>query len=330
MTGAAGFIGSTVASTFSKMGHSVVGVDSLSPYYSVSLKEARKLSLLDPQQIELKVIDLSDEKNVELLFSQGNFDAVIHLAAQPGVRVPLENWNWYKRDNLEAFSNVLLAAAKYSVPDFLYASSSSVYGNNHQGNPLSEKRNVPTPVSFYGATKLANEILAESCSGQVKMRTRGLRFFTVYGPWGRPDMVYFRMVSSALNQKPFDFFGEGNISRDFTFIDDVTSSISDLAFELATHEKGFNDVVNLGGGQPISINACLSIVEEILECKVPFNRLSADKRDVDSTNADFTYLKSLIGKFPTTSATIGFSKFIDWAKSPVANRNLASWVKSVG
>lgn len=188
------------------LGHSVLGVDSLSPYYSVELKQLRKLALLDPMEVEFRELDLSDDIAVKQLFSQDRFDSVIHLAAQPGVRVPLDKWSWYKRDNVDAFSNLLLASVESEVDSFVYASSSSVYGNGHQGKPLIEKSTVPEPVSFYGATKLTNEILAQSCSKQTKIKTRGLRFFTAYGPWGRPDMVYFRMVSSALNQIPFNFW----------------------------------------------------------------------------------------------------------------------------
>lgn len=329
VTGAAGFIGSSVASSLHKLGHSVLGVDSLSPYYSTNLKELRKSELLVSEGAYFKVIELSDDKAVQNLFEEEQFNAVVHLAAQPGVRIPIEKWSWYKRDNLDAFSSILLAASKNNVSDFLYASSSSVYGNGHDGRPLNEKSTIPRPVSFYGSTKLANEILAESCSRQVNMRTRGLRFFTVYGPWGRPDMVYFRMVSSALSQTPFNFYGKGNVSRDFTFIDDVTSSVVDLLSELSSHRKNFSDVVNVGGGKPISINDCLTIIEQLIECDVPFHRLSADHRDVDSTNADFAYLKSLIGSFPTTSANFGFGKFITWAKKPEIRKSLTSWIKSV-
>jgi UDP-glucuronate 4-epimerase len=329
VTGAAGFIGSYVASSLHKLGHSVLAVDSLSPYYSINLKQLRKSRLVVSEGVEFKVVELSDDKAVQSLFSEEQFDVVVHLAAQPGVRIPIEKWSWYKRDNLDAFSSILLAASKNNVSDFLYASSSSVYGNGHNGNPLNEKSSTPSPVSFYGSTKLTNEILAEACSRQMNIRTRGLRFFTVYGPWGRPDMVYFRMVSSALNQIPFNFYGNGNVSRDFTFIDDVTSSVVDLMSELSSHKKNFSDVVNVGGGKPISISSCLAIIEELMGCDVPFDRLSADYRDVDSTNADFTYLKSLIGSSPTTSTNIGFSKFITWAQNPEIAESLAAWIKSV-
>jgi UDP-glucuronate 4-epimerase len=329
VTGAAGFIGSSIASRLHKLGHRVLGVDSFSSYYSVDLKQYRKAELLDAHEINFRRVDLSDDKAVQMLFSEDQFNVVIHLAAQPGVRVPLEKWGWYKRDNLDAFSSILLAASKNNVSNFLYASSSSVYGSGHHGRPLSEINTKPNPVSLYGATKLSNEILANSFSKQIKMRTRGLRLFTVYGPWGRPDMIYFRMVASAFSQTPFNFYGDGNVSRDFTFIEDVSSTIVDLMSELDTHEENFSDIVNVGGGKPISINMCLSLIEEIIGCKVPYNRLLADNRDVDSTNADFTYLNSLIGKFPTTSEKIGFSEFVNWAKSSKIVNNLAPWTESV-
>ena len=329
VTGAAGFIGSSVAALLSQQGHSVLGIDNFSSYYSIKLKIARKEALLDPNNLNLQSIDLSDVNEVRSLFSKESFDVVVHLAAQPGVRIPLNNWDWYKRDNLDAFSNVILSSAQHEVPSFIYASSSSVYGNGHNGAPLHELHTKAHPISFYGATKLSNEILAEACSKQTGIKTRGLRFFTVYGPWGRPDMVYFRMVTSALVNEPFQFFGHGTVSRDFTFIDDVTSSVSDLMFELTNRDKGTSDIVNVGGGMPISINECLEIIEGILGFKVPFIRVKADDRDVDSTNADFAYLKSLIGNFPKTTAKNGFERFINWATLQTIQSNLSSWVKSV-
>jgi UDP-glucuronate 4-epimerase len=329
VTGAVGFIGSSVASNLAQLGHSVLGVDNFSRYYSIELKNARKAALLDAYGVNLQNIDLSKPEALRSLFSKESFDVVLHLGAQAGVRVSVSNWDWYKRDNLDAFSNVLLSSVQHEVPNFIYASSSSVYGNGHNGAPLHELKTKAHPISFYGATKLSNEILAEACSKQTGIRTRGLRFFTVYGPWGRPDMVYFRMVTGALVDEPFQFFGDGAVIRDFTFIDDVTSSVSDLMLELTNRDKGTSDIVNVGGGMPISINECLEIIEGILGFKVPFIRVKTDDRDVDSTNADFTYLESLIGNFPKTTAKEGLERFINWATLPDIRSNLSSWVKSV-
>jgi len=328
VTGAAGFIGSAIAMNLQREGHEVTGIDSFSPYYSVDLKSLRKKELIDSQKVKFQMMDLSDKQKVEKLFSINRFDTVIHLAAQPGVRIRERNWDFYVRDNLEAFSNVLLAAVKHEVASLLYASSSSVYGNVTEES-FNEKRTVTRPVSFYGATKLTNEILACTCSMNSGLRTRGLRFFTVYGPWGRPDMVYFRMVNSALSGSPFNFYGTGDVRRDFTFIDDVSSSVSALSTELSHRNMHFSDVVNIGGGKPISINECLGIIEEITGSSIPYERKEADPRDVELTYADFTYLNKLTGSFPKISARTGFTNFVSWATRPDIQSQLAQWVDSV-
>lgn len=328
VTGAAGFIGSSIALHLHNLGNEVVGVDSFSPYYSVDLKLLRKQAIIDSNDIKFEKLDLSDKDEVNRLFSSNRFDSVIHLAAQPGVRLEVGDWNFYLRDNLEAFSNVLWATVKHEVPSLLYASSSSIYGNTPQTS-FSEKYTLPQPVSFYGATKLSNEILASASSANSGLKTRGLRFFTVYGPWGRPDMVYFRIISSALSRVPFKFFGTGKISRDFTFIDDVSSSVADLASDLHRRQPNFSDVVNIGGGKPISINECLNVIEELTGVKVPFQRRDADPRDVESTNADFTYLNHLTNNFPKTSAKQGFAEVVSWAMLPDIQPRMALWVDSV-
>jgi UDP-glucuronate 4-epimerase len=328
VTGAAGFIGSAVALCLKNNGHEVMGIDSFTPYYSGNLKLLRKSELIDSQGIKFAEIDLSNKIQVESLFAGNQFDTVIHLAAQPGVRVQRGNWYLYTRDNLEAFSNVLLASVKYQISNLLYASSSSVYGNAFE-TVFKEESTVTKPLSFYGATKLTNEILARACSADSGLKTRGLRFFTAYGPWGRPDMVYFRMVDSALSGSPFNFFGTGDVRRDFTYIDDVSSSVTSLSTDLSHRDVHFSDVVNIGGGKPISINECLKIVEEVTGLKVPFNRKDADPRDVELTNADFTYLNELTGSFPKTTAREGFTNFVAWASRPDIKPRLAQWVASV-
>jgi UDP-glucuronate 4-epimerase len=328
VTGAAGFIGSAISVNLRRNGHEVFGVDSLSSYYSVDLKLLRKNELLDSLDIKFQVTDLSDKKQVKNLFSTNRFEAIIHLAAQPGVRIRQNDWDLYTRDNLEAFGNVLLAAVEYQVPSLLYASSSSVYGNV-SGHSLSEKSDSAKPISFYGATKLTNEILARACSVSSGLRTRGLRFFTVYGPWGRPDMVYFRMVHSALSGSPFNFFGTGDVKRDFTYIDDVTTSISTLLKDLTQRDRHFSDVVNIGGGRPISINECLQMIEGIIGSEIPFRRQQADPRDVALTHADFTYLKEITGYAPQISANQGFAHFVSWAKRTDIQTRLTQWIDSV-
>ena len=215
VTGAAGFIGSATAEALANSGIDVVAVDSFSPYYSIDLKEKRKEVLLTSNRIEFLEIDLSNPDSVSRLFEKRDFGSVIHLAAQAGVRLPLADWGNYTRDNLQGFSNVLTVASSRGVKNFIYASSSSIYGNSSE-KQFNESI-VPAPVSFYGATKRSNEVLAFATSAVTGIKTRGLRFFTIYGPWGRPDMVYFRMVASALSKNPFDFYGDGTIERDFTY-----------------------------------------------------------------------------------------------------------------
>jgi UDP-glucuronate 4-epimerase len=328
VTGAAGFIGSAIAHSLHVAGNDVTGLDSFSPYYSLNLKLFRKSELIESQRIKFDSLDLSEKAEVKKYFASNEFDAVIHLAAQPGVRLQTRNWDFYTRDNLEAFNNILMATLENKISNFLYASSSSVYGNSTQES-FSEKSTNVQPVSFYGATKLSNEILASACSKNSELKTRGLRFFTVYGPWGRPDMVYFRMVYSALSGLPFNFYGTGDVRRDFTYIDDVVSSVSALTLDLSHRETGFSDVVNIGGGKPISINECLRIIEEAIGSQIPYNRKDADPRDVELTNADFSYLNQITGNFPKTSASQGFANFISWATRPDIKSRLAQWVNSV-
>lgn len=328
VTGAAGFIGSAVALELNRQGHEVTGLDSFSPYYSGDLKLLRKEELIESKGIKFECLDLSEKEKVDSFFSRSQFETVVHLAAQPGVRLKESDWNFYTRDNIEAFHNVLIGAIENKVPNLLYASSSSVYGNSSKAS-FSEKEISLHPVSFYGATKLSNEILADASSKNSELKTRGLRFFTVYGPWGRPDMVYFRMVHSALSGSPFNFFGTGEVRRDFTYIDDVTSSVSALVFDLSHRNSSFSDVVNIGGGKPISISECLKIIEEIIGSSVPYNRRDADSRDVELTNADFTYLNEITGNFPKTSARQGFDNFVSWATRPDIQSRLALWVNSV-
>ena len=328
VTGAAGFIGSATASALAKAGLRVLAVDNFSPYYSTDLKELRREVLLDSPQIEFRKVDLSDPETTNQLFEQEDFSSIIHLAAQAGVRVPIENWKKYTSDNLQGFSNLLISAANRGVKNFIYASSSSIYGNS-TSNRFTESGLVPAPVSFYGATKLANEILASSTSLVTGMKTRGLRFFTVYGPWGRPDMVYFRMVASAITQEPFDFFGNGQVERDFTYISDVVAMIMELESELSSRGEGFSDVVNIGGGQPRSINQILHLIENIAKISIPFRRHEANRSDVQRTSADFTYLNSLINTYPTVRAEKGLEEFYVWANQPKVREKLPSWARSV-
>jgi UDP-glucuronate 4-epimerase len=251
VTGAAGFIGSAVANALRRSGLEILAVDNFTDYYARDLKELRVQQLLESNSVEFKYCDLSSDISVRDLFKSKKISKVFHLAAQPGVRISSRQTERYTQDNLVAFVNVLNQAKRFNVTDFLYASSSSVYGNSSEIS-FNERNSTPRPTSLYGATKLSNEIIASSASRETGIRTRGLRFFTVYGPWGRPDMVYFRIGASVLIGKEFTLNGDGSLLRDFTYIDDVVKSVLLLERQLRIEPIGFADVINIGGG--ISVN----------------------------------------------------------------------------
>jgi UDP-glucuronate 4-epimerase len=328
VTGAAGFVGSAISSELANRGVQVLGIDNFSPYYSVSLKKLRKEVLLEHPNITFRNCDLAEVDSVQELFEEFEFDTVIHLAAQAGVRASIKDWSNYSRDNLSGFANVLVQSARSGISNFLYASSSSVYGNSSK-DFFSESELLNVPISFYGATKLSNEILASSISKVTEMKTRGLRFFTVYGPWGRPDMVYFRMVASAITREPFLFYGDGEVERDFTYISDVVEMTLALADELLNRPKAFSDIVNIGGGQPKSINQILRITQEVARIDIPLLRKEANESDVKRTSADFSYLNSLIHAHPSVKVESGVEKFYGWATQMEIRKSLSEWVRSV-
>lgn len=328
VTGAVGFIGSALARELKMQGYEVIGTDNFSPYYSVQLKKLRLNEFLVSQDIAFIDCDLGNEKAVQDLLQQTEVSTVIHLAAQPGVRLPIDRWNAYTHDNLLGFSNILTLAARNGVNDFLYASSSSVYGNSSD-ELLNEELSVVEPISFYGATKLANENIAKAVSRKSKIRTRGLRFFTVYGPWGRPDMAYFRMITSAITKKPFQIYGDGSIKRDFTFISDVVDKTFQLMQELKSRPKNFSDVVNIGGGKPKSISEILDLCQIISREEIPHSKVKSEYGDVDRTRADFHYLNSLTGSVPETDIFEGLSRVFNWAKEEEIRNLLNEWVDSV-
>lgn len=328
VSGAAGFIGSNLCMKLAQQGHTVEGIDNLSDYYSPSLKESRVKLFLSSDNIRFRKLDLKDRDKVQGLLSEKKFDSVIHLAAQPGVRLQ-KNLYWkYIENNIVAFENIISASINSNVDNFLYASSSSVYGNS-QKKSFSENEQGLNPVSFYGATKLANEIFVPSIIRGSKTKARGLRFFTVYGPWGRPDMAYFRILANAISNSPFSIFGDGKVLRDFTYVDDVVESIVDLDKELRNRTSGFSDFVNIGGGQPCSLNDMISEIGSQISLPGNFETLEFNSNDVVSTNADPTYLRSLIGKIPSTSLHEGIEKTLEWAKSTRVSEQLNSWVSSV-
>ena len=244
------------------------------------------------------------------------------------MRLPVNETDKYVNSNLVGFSNVLRSTVNNKVPFFLYASSSSVYGDKAAIPYIESEQNLH-PTSFYGATKLANELLTPTLIQNSSTAARGLRFFTVYGPWGRPDMAYFRMIANVISGAEFNFFGDGSVERDFTFIDDAVNSVMALSTELQKRKPGYSDVVNLGGGRPLSMNYLLQTVSSISKNEVKFNRLNSNTNDAKKTMSDSKYIESLIGSKPSTKLEDGIAKTIEWAMRKDISSNLYNWVKSV-
>lgn len=328
MTGGAGFIGSSLSKYLAMKGHEVLALDSLTSYYSQSLKEQRIKSILQPVNVSFQKIALEDEKSFQGVISKFAPETVIHLAAQPGVRIPVANSGIYVRDNLDAFSNVLINVIKNEVPNFLFASSSSVYGNNSK-IPYSEEEMGLSPVSFYGATKLCNEILCRSLVSGTKTRARGMRFFTVYGPWGRPDMAYFRLAGHKLGKSKFTLNGDGRTLRDFTYIDDVTRMIDGMMNELSHRSSGFFDISNIGGGQPRSMNELIDVIIGKKDSSKSLSNTATNPLDVNATVASTSYQENLIATIPKIPLEEGISNFLNWAETPEVLINLEMWIDSV-
>ena len=327
VTGAAGFIGSNLSAKLADAKNSVLGLDNFSSYYSPQLKRMRCIELLQPRNIEVVEIDLANLDKVQGIVLDFQPDVIIHLAAQPGVRTPLSNSFQYIENNLSAFGNILQSAVQNKVPGFLYASSSSVYGNSTEA-PFKESNTSIRPISIYGATKLANEILVPPFVSRSATRARGMRFFTVYGPWGRPDMAYFRIINSLLDGSRFNKFGDGNVRRDFTYIDDITSGIEKLSLELASHAEGYSDVVNIGGGNPHSLNDLIEVISSKLGKNLKTSVINSHPNDTSLTCADVSTLVNLIGISPKVTLEEGINKTIEWAQKVEIQSRLKDWISS--
>jgi len=328
ITGAAGFIGSFLCHKLAKDGNKIIAIDNFSNYYDVGLKNNRVKELLEPLNIDVINLDIVDDAKFDNLVSKSKPDVVINLAAQAGVRLPLKETDKYVNSNLVGYSNVLRSTVNNKVPYFLYASSSSVYGDKAAIPYIESEQNLH-PTSFYGATKLANELLTPTLIQNSSTAARGLRFFTVYGPWGRPDMAYFRMIANVIAGAEFNFFGDGSVERDFTFIDDAVNSVMALTTELQKRKPGYSDVVNLGGGRPLSMNYLLQTVSSVSKTEVKFNRLNSNSNDAKKTMSDSKYIELLIGGKPNTKLEDGIAKTIEWAMRKDISSNLNNWVKSV-
>ena len=327
VTGAAGFIGYFVCQHLLDQGHEVLGIDNLNSYYDVGLKHARLEGLTPHPRFGFEKLDLADRQATAALFASFSPQVVIHLAAQAGVRYSLENPNAYVDSNLVGFINVLEGCRHNGVGHLVYASSSSVYGANTTV-PFSVHHNVDHPVSLYAATKKANELMAHTYSHLYRLPTTGLRFFTVYGPWGRPDMAYFLFTRAILEGRPINVFNNGNMRRDFTYIDDIVEGVVRVAARPATENtewSGANPdastsnapyrVYNIGNNQPVQLMQMIEILEGVLGRKAEKVFLPMQPGDVPETFADVDALANDVGFRPSTPLEAGLKRFADWYTS---------------
>jgi UDP-glucuronate 4-epimerase len=335
ITGAAGFIGYHLSQRLLKEGHEIYGIDNLNNYYDPSLKQSRleNLGLSIPAEsivkagtFDFRQIDLQDYEGLSKVFSDFQPDIVINLAAQAGVRYSLENPRSYIESNLDGFFNILEASRQHGVQNFIYASSSSVYGNNEK-SPFAETDNVDHPVSLYAATKKSNELLAHTYSHLYKMTTVGLRFFTVYGPWGRPDMAYYFFTKAILEGKKIKLFNQGLNLRDYTYIDDIVESIGRMLEGINTLQPAseveqytatkspYYHLFNIGGSNPVPVLEFVEILEDALGKKAIKELVGFQAGDVFSTEADTKTLESFINFKPSITLHEGLAKFVEWYKN---------------
>ena len=312
VTGAAGFIGFHTAKRLLERGDAVVGLDNLNDYYDVSLKEARLALLVHPNFRFVK-LDLADRVGMASLFEAETFDAVIHLAAQPGVRYSLKNPHAYVDSNLVGFVNVLEGCRHAKVPHLVYASSSSVYGANKEV-PFSTDQRVDHPISLYAATKKANELMAHTYSHLFGLPTTGLRFFTVYGPWGRPDMSPMIFTKAIVEGTPIDVFNHGRMLRDFTYVDDIVEGVLRVAARIpdACETGARYKVYNIGNDRPVELGRYIEVIEAALGRKAVKRYLPLQPGDVLATHADVGELARDVGFRPSTPLEEGIAKFVAW------------------
>lgn len=324
LTGAAGFIGMTTALRLLARGDEVVGLDNLNDYYEVSLKEDRLKRLSGHANFRFVKMDVADRPGMEKLFAAEKFDRVIHLAAQAGVRYSLKNPHAYVDSNIVGFVNILEGCRHSKVQHLVYASSSSVYGGNTK-MPFSEHDSVDHPVSLYAATKKANELMAHTYSHLYGLPTTGLRFFTVYGPWGRPDMALFLFTKAILEGRPIDVFNHGNMQRDFTYIDDIVEGVIRTMDRTAEANPAYRPeeadpatsnvpyrVFNIGNHNPVPLLDFIGAIESALGMKAEKRLLPMQDGDVPATYADTEALADWVGFAPATSIEEGVRRFIAW------------------
>ncbi len=327
VTGAAGFIGSHVALRLLERGDEVVGVDNLNDYYDPALKVARLERLQKYPAFRFEKLDIADRQAMAALFASSRPVRVVHLAAQAGVRYSLTHPHAYVETNLDGFVNVLEGCRHNPVEHLVYASSSSVYGTNGR-QPFSEHDNIDHPISLYAASKKANELMAHTYSSLFSLPTTGLRFFTVYGPWGRPDMALFLFTRGILAGTPIPVFNQGKMIRDFTYVDDIVEGVlrvldrapagnpawDPMRPDPATSKAPYR-VFNIGNGRPVPLLEYIAVLERCLGRKAELQMLPMQPGDVISTMADVTELEKATGYRPTTTVEVGIARFVEWYRS---------------
>ena len=324
LTGAAGFIGMVTTERLLAAGDEVIGLDNLNAYYDVQLKLDRLKRLRSHSRFRFVKADVADRLMIEQLFSTERIDRVVHLAAQAGVRYSLENPHAYIESNVSGFLNILEGCRHHAVGHLVYASSSSVYGGNTR-MPFSEHDNIDHPVSLYAATKKANELMAHTYSHLYRLPTTGLRFFTVYGPWGRPDMALFLFTKAILEGRPIDVFNHGKMQRDFTYIDDIVDGVirvldrpaaADPAYRAGQPDPATSDapyrVFNVGNQDPVPLLEFIGCIEAALGRKAEMRMLPLQDGDVPATYADATALRDWIDFVPATPVQLGVERFVAW------------------
>jgi UDP-glucuronate 4-epimerase len=321
ITGAAGFIGASLSLRLLERGDTVTGIDNLNDYYDVSLKEARLARLMPSAQFDFIKADISDQREMQTLFSGRQFDAVVNLAAQAGVRYSIENPAAYIDANLVGFGHILEGCRHSGVGHLVYASSSSVYGSNTK-LPFSEKDNVDHPISLYAASKKANELMAHAYAHLYGMPATGLRFFTVYGPWGRPDMALFKFTRGILENEPIPVFNRGEMVRDFTYVDDIVEGVVRVIDQPAERSDGPNEpdrsasapwrIFNIGNSHRVPLMDYIQALEKALGKQATLNLLPMQDGDVPATEADITALESDLGYRPKVKVEEGIQRFVDW------------------
>ncbi len=316
ITGAAGFIGFHLSQKLLKQGYQVIGIDNLNSYYDVTLKKSRLEQLKKYKIFRFYQVNIADRNHISQILTQNKLDYVVHLAAQAGVRYSLENPHAYVDSNLVGFVNILEGCRHQNIKHLVYASSSSVYGKNKK-IPFATEDNVDHPVSLYAATKRANELMAHTYSHLYNLPTTGLRFFTVYGAWGRPDMAYFLFTKSILEEKPIKVFNYGKMQRDFTYIDDIVEGIVRVINHIPHTENSSvpYKIYNIGNNQPIELADFIEVLENCIGKKAIKEFLPMQPGDVPVTYADVNDLIKDVGFQPNTPLEVGLEKFVSWYKN---------------